>query len=107
MSKELDRPVWVFCCKDRTLTYGPAKKPPFNKVAIPVFSVESLEEAEQLVTLVGRKQYEEHPKLRGKPWFKITLDGDLDFKPYLDIEDLNAVGEKLKRAYALIKEREA
>ncbi len=54
---------------------------------------------------VGRKQYTDHPGLPDQPWFKITLDGELDFKPLLDLDDLDTVTAKLEMAWNLIQQR--
>src|SRR3954462_15170001 len=94
----LDKPVLIHCCKDRTLTYRTRDEPIFNDVALPVYSVDSKEEAERLINTVGVLQYEEHPLLPGRPWRKI----DIDFKRHLEIEDLSAVTEKLDRVYKAI-----
>lgn len=99
----LSRPVLIHVCKDKTLSYRTKNEPIFNGVAIPVFSVENEQEAVTLLRLVGRQQYQEHPKIPGRPWLKITLDGALDFKQELDYDDLDSVTDKLKTAYALIQ----
>jgi hypothetical protein len=96
--------AWVIhCCKDRTLTINRKGEPAFNGRALPVYSVGTREEAEDLVVAVCRVQYGEHPQLPGQLWRKITLDGQLDFKPYLDVEDLDAVSAKLARIHQLIR----
>jgi hypothetical protein len=102
MIDPLSRPILIHCCKDKTLSYR-TKGRIFNGVALPVFSVDSVDEAEALLTLVGRTQYGEHPHIPGQLWRKITLDGSLDFKRHLDVEDLNAVTAKLSKAYAILK----
>ncbi len=103
MKEHLSRAILIDVCKDKTLSYRIRKKLPFNKVAIPVFSVNTFEEARRLILLVGRKQYDPHPQLPAdQPWFKVTLDGALDFKQYLEITDLEAVTEKLQKSYRLI-----
>ena len=94
----LSRPVLIHCCKDRTLTYRTRKQRVFNDVALPVFSVANEAEAEALITLVGVTQYEEHPLLPGRIWRKI----DIDFKRFLEIDDLPAVTAKLDAAYRLL-----
>lgn len=99
MTKHLGKPVKIHCCKDRTLSYRTRREPVLNGVALPVFSVNTKEEAEELLLLVGRRQYEDHPNMPDRPWMKITLDGELDFKPLLDLDDLPAVTDKLRRAY--------
>jgi hypothetical protein len=103
MIDHLSRPVLIHCCKDKTLSYRTRKQRILNGVALPVFSVDSIDEAEALLTLVGRTQYNEHPQMRGRPWRKITLDGFLDLVPHLEIKDLDAVTAKLAKAYAILK----
>jgi len=97
------RTVLIHICKDKTLSYRTRRELIFNGVALPVFSVDTAEEAEALFVLVGRVQHMEHPLLPGKIWYKMTLDGQLDFKRYLDLEDLPAVTAKLQSRYALLK----
>lgn len=79
--------------------------PIFNGKALPVFSVPTEQDAEDLIMLVGRRQYEEHPQQPGRPWFKITLNGALDFKPYLELDDLDEVTVKLQMAWGCILQR--
>jgi hypothetical protein len=98
-SDALSRPIVINCCKDRTLTYTKRGQRPFNRVALPVFSVHSIEQAEALITLVGIRQYEEHPLLPGRPWMKI----DIDFKRHLDVNDLPKVTTKLENAFSLLR----
>lgn len=102
-NNELDREVLIHVCKDRTLSYRTRKQKIFNEVALLVFSVDSVEEAKDLLTMVGRAQYEEHPLMPGQVWYKITLDGALDFKHLLDVSDLPEVTSKLYRAYYRMK----
>lgn len=88
-------------CKDRTLSYRTKNQPVFNGAALPVFSVDTIEEAKDLITLVGKKQYGTHPKLPSdQPWMKI----DLNYKPFLEFEDLDLVSEKLSNFYNILKQ---
>lgn len=98
---ELDRPVIIHVCKDRTLSFRTKDEPVFNGVALPVFSVDTRAEAEMLVTAVGSLQYEEHPQLPGKPWRKISVE----FKQHLELDDLPYVAAKLRDVYTRMKER--
>lgn len=100
----LDRKWLIHCCKDKTITYRTRDQPIFNRVALPVYSVDTEKEAEALTILCCRRQYEEHPLIPGKPWYRITLDGELDFKQHLDYEDIPAVTAKLHDRYQQIKE---
>ena len=70
-----------------------------------MFSVPTKQDAEDLLMLVGRRQYVDHPDAPGRPWFKITLDGALDFKPYLELGDLDAVTAKLETAWDHMQRR--
>lgn len=54
---------------------------------------------------MGRKQYVDHPDIPGRPWFKITLNGALDFKQYLDLKDLDEITAKLQKAWSHIEQR--
>lgn len=103
---DLSRPIKIHVCKDRTLSYRAKGEPVFNGRALPVFSVDTKEEAEQLFLLTGRLQYTEHPQMPGKLWRKVTLPGALDFKPYLDLSDLDTVTDHLRDRYNLIKTHE-
>ena len=100
---DLSRHILIHICKDKTLSYRTREEPIFNGVALPVFSVNSSEEAEALFILVGRKQYTEHPLLPNRPWYKITLDGAADFKKHLEFSDLSNVTAKLKSRYEMIE----
>jgi hypothetical protein len=100
---DLDRHVLIHICKDKTLSYRTRKQPIFNKVAIPVFSVNSNKEARSLLMLVGRQQYTEHPLMPGQPWFKMTLPGSLDYQEHLELSDLEEVAVRLRERYALIR----
>lgn len=104
-SDYLDRPVFIHCCQDKTLTYRTKDEPVFNGRALPVFSVNTKDEAEALIVSVGRCQYEEHPEIPGKPWYKMTMDGEVDFRPYLEIKDLEAVTAKLQSRYEKVVRR--
>lgn len=78
------------------MTYAQRGQRPFNGVALPVFSVNTVEQAEALIMLVGIRQYEQHPLLPDKPWMKI----DIDSKRYLVLDDLPKVTTKLERIFA-------
>ncbi len=100
----LDRKILIHCCKDRTLTYRTKEQEIFNGVALPVYSVDTIEEAQALIVITCRAQYERHPLLPGQPWYKITLDGPLDLKTELDVEDLLAVVDKLETRHQQMKD---
>lgn len=77
-----EREILIDCCKDGTLTSRPRGAPPFNGAALPVFSVNSEEEANSLIILVGSLQYGKHPLLPGKPWYRLSwFTGEVDDLP--------------------------
>lgn len=80
--RALDGRFLIDCCRDGTLTYRPRRSPPFNGAALPVFSVDTPEEAYDLIVLVGKLQYDEHPDLPGRPWYRLTwFSGNVDDLP--------------------------
>lgn len=95
----LNKPIKVHVCKDRTLSLVEPGGRPFNGVALPVYSVDTVEEGRQLIGLAGSKQYEEHPQLPGQPWLKINI-GVLRF---LELTDLDAVQDKLHQFHAAMR----
>lgn len=90
--EDLNRPVYIHICKDGTISYRRAGEPVFNGRALPVFSVDSEDQAHQIQVRFGRKQYIDHPELPGKPWYKWTdFDGNLD--------SLDAISESCREFY--------
>jgi hypothetical protein len=86
---DLTRKIRIDVCKDGTVTYVPRGEPPFNGAALPVHSVDTVEEAQQIQVTLCRCQYVEHPLMPGKPWYKLTqFDGG--------IEGLEAVGRQMQ-----------
>lgn len=76
---QMKRPILMFVCKDGTLTYGPRGKKPFNGVALPVFSVDTMLEANYLQVTLCRRQYAKHPLLPSQPWYVLTrFDGNVE-----------------------------
>src|SRR5258706_5281352 len=76
---ELDRPVLIHVCKDGTISYRTRAEPVFNGRALPVFSVDTEEQARAVQVRFGRRQYGEHPDLPGRPWYRWTdFDGDVE-----------------------------
>jgi hypothetical protein len=103
----LARPIIVHVCKDRTLSYRRRDQPVFNGRALPVFSVETEEEAEDLLILVGTRVHADHPQLpAGRPWLKL-FNGLAPDKAALDLEDLDAATSILAAAYDLISKGDA
>lgn len=100
----LKRTILIHCCKDRTLTYRNRRQPIFNNVAIPVFSVNNVEEARSLIRMVSNLQYEEHPLNPGDDWFRIDMG---IHRPLLEPSDLQEVADKLESAYeSMMKAKE-
>lgn len=95
----LARPILIHCCKDRTLSYHARGEPIFNGRALPVFSVDTKKEAEDLIVLIGCVQYEPHPLMPGRPWRKVNVG----FKRWLELEDLDEVTRICRKAYALMR----
>lgn len=102
-----DHPVNIHLCKDRTLSFRRrgTKEPVFNGVAVPVLSVRSETEAEELLLLVGTRQYERHPhpKYRHMFWMKL-FNGVAEGKTYLDPEDVPEAEDYLHKAYQRLLE---
>lgn len=75
----LDRPVVIHVCKDGTITYRRQGQPTFNNVALPVYSVATEAQAQAVQVRFGRRQYGEHDRLPGQPWYRWTdFSGDVD-----------------------------
>jgi hypothetical protein len=76
------RNIMLHVCKDGTLTYRDKTKrePVFNGVALPVFSVDTIEEAKRIQTRFCRLQYGKHPHSKGpEQWYTLTqFSGELD-----------------------------
>lgn len=98
------RTIMIHCCKDRTLSYRNRLQPIFNGAALPVFSVNNVDEARSLISMVSNRQYEEHPLWPGDVWWKIDLGPSFH---ELDPKDLKLVTAKLERAYDLLVARKA
>jgi hypothetical protein len=80
------------------------REPVFNDVAVPVLSVASEEEAEALIYLVGKKQYENHPHPNWKlPYWRKLFNGVGGHKPYLDPEDVPEAEDYLWKMYSKMK----
>jgi len=89
---DLSRPIILHCCRDGTITYRTRKEPTFNGAALPVFSVDTIEQAQLLQVLFCRLQYGEHPLMKGKPWYRWT---EFDGK----VQSLELVTDRLRKAY--------
>lgn len=95
------RRYMIHVCKDGTVTYRDtvAKEKVFNGRALPVFSVDTVEEAKAIQTRFCKLQYGSHPLMPGKPWYKVwPFSGEL--------EDLDRVRAMFAKFHAEQKERE-
>lgn len=73
------------------------------QTSLPVYSVPTKEDAEMLIRTVSSLQYQEHPDNPGNPWYKI----DINYKRYLELDDIPKVTEKLNTAWQRIKPRKS
>lgn len=89
----LSRPILIHCCRDGTITYRTRQERVFNSVALPVFSVNSEEEAKALQVRFCSRQHKEHPKLKGKPWYVLPNFGG-------EVDDLAGVTARFSEWYA-------
>lgn len=99
----LSRPVLIHICKDGTISYRRHGEPVLNGVAIPVFSVNTVEEAKEIQVRFGRRQYTPHPG-NGMDWYRISVlqDGtDPAFRdpPVLETSDLDGITEMFSNFY--------
>ena len=94
----LQKEIRIHICKDGTLSYTRPHEKPFNGVALPIYTVDSVKEAENLIFLMGALQYKEHPLMPGKPWYVLpNFSGE--------IEDLRFASEQLALGEKMLKER--
>jgi hypothetical protein len=98
--ERLGKKVLIHICKDRTLTYRTRDEPIFNGVALPIYSVDSKEEAEGLILMTCKAQYKEHPLLPGQTWYK--LFPGFEYEP-IQLEDLPRLSDHLAKAYEFRK----
>lgn len=95
------RRYMIHVCKDGTVTYrdAVAREKVFNGRALPVFSVDTVEEAKAIQTRFCKLQYGSHPLMPGKPWYKVfPFSGEL--------EDLDRVRNMFAEFYKGMKERD-
>jgi len=97
---DLSRAVMIHVCKDKTLTYRTRGQPSFNGLALPVFSVDTNEEAQALQLLCCARQYGLHPLMPSETWYRLSA---LEFGPLLEIGDIDRVADLLRERYALIR----
>lgn len=100
---DLSRPVMIHICKDGTISYRQMGERIFNGVALPVFSVDTVEEAHSLQVLCGAAQWEEHPKMPGKTWYRLSSPR---FPHTLELYHLPEIAVFFRERYKLIKNRQ-
>lgn len=102
INADFKRRYMLHVCKDGTVTYRDivAGEKVFNGRALPVFSVDTTEEATAIQVRFCRLQYGSHPLMPGKPWYKLNeFSGEL--------EDLDRVKTMFAQFHKERKEREA
>jgi hypothetical protein len=93
----LNRLVLLHVCADGTITYRTCLEPVFNNAALPFTSVNTVADAHMLITLFCKLQWEQHPQMPGKPWYRyVEFSGQLD--------DIEALTQRFETAYARILE---
>ena len=88
------RRYMIHVCKDGTVTYRDTAigEKVFNGRALPVFSVDTPEEAQRIQIRFCRLQVGSHPRMPGKPWYTLTtFSGEL--------EDLDRVRREFTKFY--------
>ena len=98
---KLDKHITIFCCRDGTISFAQKGKPPFNGVALPVFSVDNFTEAETLQVLCCSKSQLDDDGLPGGTRYVIGIPFN---RPQFDgtIDTLPNVAMHLERGYAMI-----
>lgn len=93
------RPIMIHVCKDGTVSWRDkrTKQKVFNGVALPAFSVNTIEEARELQIRFCRRQYSSHPLAKPNTgtdaWYVLTnWNGTL--------EDLDRVSDEFSKFYA-------
>lgn len=95
------RPIMLHVCKDGTVTYRDKTKGEkvFNGVALPVFSVDTIEEARRIQTRFCRKQYTRHPHRNGpEDWYVLNaFSGELSGLDLVSAEFATFYAEHIKK----------
>lgn len=95
------RPIMIHVCKDGTVTYRDKTKGEkvFNGVALPVFSVDTVEEARQIQIRFCRLQYGKHPHRNGPAeWYVLNaFSGELDGLDLVTAEFATFYAEHVKK----------
>lgn len=102
--RNFDRPIMIHVCKDGTVSYRDkrTKTKVFNGRALPVFSVDTVEEAKLIQVRFCRLQYGRHPQAKPNTgtdnWYILTqFSGEL--------EDLDRIAAEFAAFYATLKKR--
>lgn len=118
ITMNLSRPILIHVCKDGTISYRTRKQKVFNGRALPICSVETEKDAQSLQIRFGSRQWTEHPQMRGKIWYRLSVLPDgmplcLRGNSLLEIEDLDGIGamfesfvrDRLERIKAMPEEQ--
>lgn len=93
-----DRPIMLHVCKDGTVSYRDKrlKTKVFNGRALPVFSVDTVEQARQIQVRFCRRQYGAHPQAKPNTgtdeWYMLTVFSG-------EVEDLDRVAAEFTAFY--------
>jgi hypothetical protein len=90
--EDFKRPIVIYICKDGTISYRHKSEPVFNGRALPVFTVDTVDQAKAVQARFGRLQYGEHPQQPGLPWYRWTDFGG-------EVEDLDGVSDAIREFY--------
>lgn len=91
MTAHLDRPIMLDIGKDGTITIRQRNATPFSG-GVPVFSTDTIEEAQGLRTFLCTEQDKLHPSMPGERWY--TFDGFIG-----DVTEIPQVTELFIDAY--------
>jgi hypothetical protein len=103
---DLGRNVLIHICADGTVTFRRRLDPLFNIGALPVASVDTVEEAQALLVLLCRVQPTDHHQLPGQPWYRyVPFSGDMDGLPAVEkafakaYNDLRAIRNNISKRF--------
>lgn len=104
----LSRPIKIHVCRDGTISYRTDGQPILNGRALPVFSVDTEEQAQALQVRFCRQQYESHPEQPDRPWYKLSVlrDGTDPVsrrEPTLKLNDLDGITEMFQEFWEKLK----
>ena len=102
VKNDLSRRFVIHVCKDCTVTIRQPGQKVFNGVALPVFSTDTLEQADSIRVAFCRVIPLQHPKMeKGETWYKLARLGDgqdplLSGKALLELEDLDGIANMFR-----------